>query len=444
MRLITFLGTGGYQKVTYSLEGKSYVTAFFPVALVHCIQNEPKSVLCFVTEASSKQFKDLKQEINSSKSDIDVTSINIPNGSNEQEQWEIFKIVTNSLESKEEVYFDITHGFRTIPLLTFLAASYLRVAKDIKLNGIYYGAYEARQITGARYFPASDAKGDPTYDPSQECAPIFNLTSFLNLLEWTNATEQFLTTGDARRLAKLIKNYSLLSPASKTELKSLADAFEAFSISMELSLSNEVTYKSQELITALNNLEKDVTESKFPLLPLIERIKVDIRPLCNGKDDNQLEVLKAQYEAILWHFKRTNYIQAITMSQEWIISAFAYKLNVPSSDFILRECIRWKINAPGYPLSNKNYPSNIAKDFDNIPDHIIQNLNAMPTLPEGFIRWIQYQWEPLKKVRNFLNHAGATENEQIEDFTINSTNARDKVNRVKMSMLAFYQLMDLK
>ncbi len=125
MRLITFLGTGGYQKVTYSLDSKSYVTAFFPVALVHCIQIEPKSVLCFVTEASAKHFKDLKQEINSSKPDIDVTLINIPNGSNEQEQWEIFKIVTNSLESNEEVYFDITHGFRTIPLLTFLAASYL-------------------------------------------------------------------------------------------------------------------------------------------------------------------------------------------------------------------------------------------------------------------------------------------------------------------------------
>ncbi len=213
---------------------------------------------------------------------------------------------------------------------------------------------------------------------------------------------------------------------------------------MELSLSNEVTYKAQELVVALNDLEKEVTESMFPLTPLIERIIDDVRPLCNGVDDNPTEVLKSQYEAIMWHFKRTNYVQAVTMSQEWIISAFALKLNVPSSNFILRECIRWKINAPGYPLSNKNSPPNIAKDFDNIPDHIIQKLNSMHTLPEGFIRWIQNQWEPLKNVRNFLNHAGATENEHIEDLTINSTNARDRVNRVKMSMLAFYQLMNIK
>ena len=47
----------------------------------------------------------------------EVQRIFIPKGQSEQEIWEIFQIVYDRLKSGDEVIFDITHAFRSIPML---------------------------------------------------------------------------------------------------------------------------------------------------------------------------------------------------------------------------------------------------------------------------------------------------------------------------------------
>ena len=71
-----------------------------------------------------------------------VTRVEIPEGKSEAEIWEIFNIVFGSLEREDEVVFDITHAFRSIPMLAIVILNYAKMMKKVTLSGIYYGAFE--------------------------------------------------------------------------------------------------------------------------------------------------------------------------------------------------------------------------------------------------------------------------------------------------------------
>ena len=68
--------------------------------------------------------------------------VSIPEGKSEQEIWDIFQIVFEDLKPEDEVIFDITHAFRSIPMLAIVILNYSKVMKNITIGGIYYGAFE--------------------------------------------------------------------------------------------------------------------------------------------------------------------------------------------------------------------------------------------------------------------------------------------------------------
>ncbi|WP_425505358.1 CRISPR-associated DxTHG motif protein [Thermosulfurimonas marina] len=63
-------------------------------------------------------------------------------GRSEEEIRDNFRKVIENLSEGEEVFFDITHSFRSLPMLNLVALSYARVLKGIRIRGIYYGAFE--------------------------------------------------------------------------------------------------------------------------------------------------------------------------------------------------------------------------------------------------------------------------------------------------------------
>lgn len=128
-----------------------------------------------------QQIEGLKTRLNKLSLQASISAIDIPEGKSQPEILEIFQIIFEQLQEGEEVVFDITHGFRSIPLLAIVVLSY-RVMKNITIRGIYYGALEAAQA-GA--------------------APIFDLIEFDLLLEWTPALGGFIKAGDASLACEL-------------------------------------------------------------------------------------------------------------------------------------------------------------------------------------------------------------------------------------------------
>ncbi|MFA0746189.1 TIGR02221 family CRISPR-associated protein, partial [Fervidibacter sp.] len=189
MKAISFLGKGKYETVTYCWQGRECQTHLFPEALARIF--EPEKVLVFVTP-SARDYRPPKgercaccgqilSEPKEEKTYCDVLRerlgeqvefVEIPEGRSEQELWEIFDRVASVVSEGDTILLDITHAFRSIPMVVFAVAAYLRRTKSVTIEHIVYGAFEARD--------------------GNNRAPIFDLTPLLDLLDWISGADFFL------------------------------------------------------------------------------------------------------------------------------------------------------------------------------------------------------------------------------------------------------------
>lgn len=129
----------------------------------------------------------------------------IEDAQTEEQIWSVFSDIYDSLREGDEIIFDITHSFRSIPMLAMTVINYAKILKNCSLDGIYYGAYEAAVVSG-------DTK----------VAPINNLTIYNEILEWTNAANTFIRYGNASMIKEVFDHkYNSLSTKEKPEWSSL-------------------------------------------------------------------------------------------------------------------------------------------------------------------------------------------------------------------------------
>lgn len=134
----------------------------------------------------------------------------IQNASTEEEIWSVFETIYNEIDEGDEIIFDITHSFRSIPMLAMTIINYAKVMKNCTLKGIYYGAYEAAKIQdGVKY------------------APIVDLTVYNEILEWTNAAEAFMQYGVAAKMKEVYDGKMNSIAGDKSEWKPIGNKIDA-------------------------------------------------------------------------------------------------------------------------------------------------------------------------------------------------------------------------
>lgn len=122
--------------------------------------------------------------------------------------WELFEKIFACIEDNDEIVFDITHSFRSIPMLAITVINYAKVLKNCHLKAIYYGAYEAAE----------------TLENGIKCAPILDLTVYNEILEWTNAANAFMQQGSAAVIKQVYDEKALhATPEEKREWSAVRD-----------------------------------------------------------------------------------------------------------------------------------------------------------------------------------------------------------------------------
>ena len=111
----------------------------------------------------------------------------IPLGATEDELWDIFNIMYDEIQDEEELYVDITHSLRNIPIQMLSVIAYARTLKNVNVAGIYYGAFEAKVQN----------------DAGETEAPIFDLVTFLDILDWSQAASSFVRYGNSDEIKAL-------------------------------------------------------------------------------------------------------------------------------------------------------------------------------------------------------------------------------------------------
>ncbi|MBW4629043.1 MAG: TIGR02221 family CRISPR-associated protein [Brasilonema octagenarum HA4186-MV1] len=315
LQLLTFLGIGNLQPTLYTWQGNQVATPTPYVAEALCelyeIINPGQKidqVLVFATpEAREKHWHQLNQRL---ASRFPLKDVSIPSGKSETEVWQIFDAVVDAVNPGSQVLFDITNAFRSIPLLVFLASAFLQKARNVEIKGVYYGAFEA--------------------NPQQP--PIFDLTPAIKLLDWLTATEQFITTGSAVSLGRLLstiqKDFSRQNQQQSTPprlLEKLGTSIQEISHSLELIRSMGVLEETANLqkIPA-TELAKEVGYFAKPFELLSEQIQQSYNQFALSHPENSTNnhlALQKHFLLLRWYAKKDMGAQAIILAREWVVSA---------------------------------------------------------------------------------------------------------------------------
>ena len=331
LKALCFLGTGPqggkYSKTNYVKhddEKQCCETDLFPEAVnqLYC----PHKIIVFVTPQveDGPYLSDLKERLGDKLEEVKLPDL-LDRGNSEADMWQIFDTYQRSVDVGDKIILDITHGFRSLPMLAFPVVAYLRQVKKVTLEHILYAPFDAR--------PESKEKN--TF--------IFDLTPFVSLLDWMNAVNVFQLTGDAREIAKLNIH------------SDISDALTKLSESL---LTNR-TIEVQEAAFEFNGLLIDalITEqdqgSQTPFRMLIEQLRKNYRGMAvNEPRNNPEQSIWMQYQQIKWYIDNQHYFQAIILIREWLISW---------------EYIRQHPTNSGRWLSGRNHRQPIEDAFNNQP-----------------------------------------------------------------------------
>lgn len=381
---LTFLGTGNYEEVHYiTPDGAMHKSRYAQSALVKMYCIEITSVIVFLTpEARTKHWdstnNSFKTELAQLLPAITPITIDITTVSSEETLWQLFNRVYDAIPENSEIIFDITHAFRHLPILGLVILNYARSLKNIKITAIYYGAFEARNNTGA---------------------PIIDLTRIDRLLQWSNAVEFYLKTGNAYSIDKLVNETVGFIRNQTDQPDPVLNLERSFSNALKYLLPVLSTCRSKEIIagnifTTVRERLQTLMEQKNiyikPLEPLYNRI---LQTVIKFENNSMANLLLAVHLCIEYSLVQ----QGITLLEESVISIILYTLGI---DDIYNKDNRYAVSRffQFIALPGKNYTH--PRDEEQYRA-IGEKLDTSRLAKE-----VAIPFDKLRDCRNDISHAG--------------------------------------
>ncbi|MDG5816167.1 TIGR02221 family CRISPR-associated protein [Chitinispirillales bacterium ANBcel5] len=311
----------------------------------------------------------------------------VKDGNSIEDIWEIFSTIENMVDREDTLWLDITNGFRSLPMLLMLLLQYLKVTKNIKIGGIYYGAFE-------KLGPVYKVKNMAL---EKRNAPIIDLTAFHVLQTWTEGTDTFKTYGDARRIKEAIEDYCNSLPLPKEtgdkqlcvkKMESLAAVINSICLQIHTARGKEIVEgksirEAKDLITELEN--EEILPPLKTLLHLIEK-KIE---------EYESDDVKNGFISVKWCIEHSLVQQGITLLQETVITKILSEARMGWNEKTKRELAKRAINN----LNNTKNGSNPQKNKKNdVTSKLQEIIISYEELAENY--------KALTKMRNDINHGG--------------------------------------
>lgn len=387
---ISILGIGYYHKTNYYTDNKdnSITTRFVQEAALKLLADdftENDTAFIFLTEKAESQnwnspaqsqhkgviagnmqtYTGLNEILSNQNFKFPIKSVAIANGDNEAEIWSIFQSVFESLQDGDELYFDITHAFRSIPMLVMVLINYAKFLKNITVKSITYGNWESRD--------------------KDNFSPIVDVTSFSLLQDWTNAADIFVNFGNASRINDLTKETNLNQTAKK--MQKIMRFFSTVR-GLKIIKGQEISKLKAEIKKIKEVIEKD--SSNAPLIPLIQHLEKALIKFKQNKIINGFHAVKLCIDNELIQ-------QSYTLLQEMILSYILEREEKKHDKKMYRNILSACLQ-----VDRDEYTSRVISTKDKDKEQSLLDLFYNSFTVEAFKDIYNCLTDP----RNDLNHAG--------------------------------------
>jgi CRISPR-associated Csx2 family protein len=323
-----------------------------------------KVVILLTDKAREMTWKDLEPRIRKLGITEDIEGVSIADGKSVSEIWENFTILFDKLQEGDQLFFDLTHGFRYLPMLVLTVGNYARFLKNTVVRSITYGSLEGKDADGL--------------------APIIDLLPLSDIQDWSFAAGEYVLTGSAERLSALCND--IIVPRLQGKVKPGRELFAQKNFSDDLGriVRERRTCRGLDILRShsLAKLRQDLSLVKKELIPayspIIESVERDIAGFYPEKDVRNL-FLSAE-----WCFQRGLYQQAITQLQEGMVTKYCL-------DWGLNEIRDRELVCAAFELANN--PSIPGEDLS-------RRIAASMDLETVNL------YHGLKRLRNDINHCG--------------------------------------
>lgn len=411
---ISFLGTTNYLDCYYyrgdnpSCPQPDYPVRFVQEATIlqNCMDWGPKDRIVIFTTKEAKQtnwndaghkHRDTHEPLDGLKTrlghlkrtglQVPFNNHMVPDGHTEAQVWEIFESIYGVLDVGDEVVFDITHAFRSIPLLAIVVLQYGKIIKRVSLRGIYYGAFEVLgSFQKALEIPVERRR-----------APIVELTALNALMDWSMATDRFLESGDVKSAGILAEKgvHGILKDTRGGD--EAAKAITQLGKTLTMFSKMLTTCRGPEISSATLKLRQNAEKCRLadlpsPFRPLFEKIRQRLEAFSG----NQLEDGLA---AVRWCADHNLIQQGFTILEEILFSYVVTGVGQDPSDETVR-----KIASQAFAI--------IRMGMINTPSRWQEPSKGCPDLALNMVSFILAHKDldkigsALQPIRNDLNHAG--------------------------------------
>ena len=297
-----------------------------------------------------------------------------------------FISLADDLNNNDEIYIDITHSFRSIPIFMFLMIQLINALyqeKNITIKDIYYGMLDAKREFNNE-------------------APIIKLTLLNNLLQWINGMHNFFYLGNGYIITDILKKSSQRDKI-KNKFKLISDLFNFNQIKPEI--IKELISHIKRYTPSENVNSQILSYFKEYFIRHLEKLNL------TAYLDNKPYLIELEFAK--WNFDKHKYNNAYLGLNESLITFITH------SYIRYNKEIKEKYKEPYNKDLRKAIPPILDKLIDSLKNKIDININDLNYIVKIF-----------RKVRNNIAHpkpTGTSDNE---------------LEKYKKSFLTFYKILN--
>lgn len=382
---ISFLGASNYQECDYTKDNISYGRfRFIQEATINYLNVKQEwtttdAIYILLTkESENKNWLDNGQQdglctrLANMSLNTPVVAVNeLPNGNNEQEIWEIFERLFRLIQKDDELYFDLTHGYRYLPMLMLVLGNYSKFLKQVTIKSITYGNYEVSE------------KGNKP-------GLIVDFLPLSQLQDWATAAATLKKHGKHIDLTSSVSNKS----NTNQNINHLNQNLLAFEQEITTCRGKKIVEaKSVKLFRDYYKIVKKDVSLPTPVRNILEEVNKQLEPFKVNSYDNLRHAIK-------WCIDYKMPQQAYTLTQESIITILCDRLkafNPFTKERKYRDFISSILGVDEKTLNNElEWAGDLARHRE-----LTRSIIQLPWIIE-----LRSNYSTLQSKRNQINHGG--------------------------------------